>query len=123
MYSLQLQKTEQQPNQVTNAQDIQAFLPTLACSCMDAPFMALMLPPALSAQVSEAVSTARWTAESFGCSNCAKLLYNPVVLNCGHAVCQATCRPWADGSAERACPRCEASIVGSPSICTQVEHG
>ena len=67
-----------------------------------------------------AANSPRWTADNFECSNCAQLLYNPVVLNCGHAVCQETCRPWASSNGERACSQCEATIIGNPSMCTQV---
>ncbi|KAA6425536.1 MAG: E3 ubiquitin- ligase PRT1-like [Trebouxia sp. A1-2] len=66
-----------------------------------------------------AANSPRWTADNFECSNCAQLLYNPVVLNCGHAVCQETCRPWASSNGERACSQCEATIIGNPSMCTQ----
>ncbi|KAL3148974.1 hypothetical protein ABBQ32_001830 [Trebouxia sp. C0010 RCD-2024] len=65
------------------------------------------------------VSASTWTPDYFECTQCSKLLYNPVVLNCGHAVCQATCRPWADGSPDSACPRCKATVVGDPAVCTQ----
>lgn len=66
-----------------------------------------------------------WSKDQFSCSDCCKLLYNPVVLNCGHAVCHATCRPQAPASDDPVCPRCDAPSVGTPAICTQVRtcHG
>ena len=69
----------------------------------------------------KADATSSWTADDFECSMCNQLLYNPVVLNCGHAVCQATCRPWVHGSCEPACPRCKATVVSSPAVCAQVD--
>ena len=68
----------------------------------------------------EAISRQQWTPADFKCSACSKLLFNPVVLNCGHAVCGPTCRPQTNATSDCACPRCEATIIGSPSVCTQV---
>lgn len=86
-----------------------------------------LLPPlqcmhaAVSVQAAKGLEpTLQWTPADFQCCVCSKLLFNPVVLNCGHAVCGDTCRPQADAASERCCPQCEATIVGCPSICTQV---
>lgn len=137
MYSLELQSAKQQSLQVTfflqdqtswclqlhatsNAtQRKKCYIVECSLHCGMQLFSKLFLPTQVSEQ---ATSTSQWTPDSFGCSACDQLLYNPVVLNCGHAVCQPTCRPWVNGTAEPACPRCKATIIGHPSICTQVQY-
>lgn len=65
-------------------------------------------------------ATGHWSKSHFPCIACHKLLYNPVVLNCGHAVCNATCRPVAAPSEDPVCPCCDAPSVKTPAVCTQV---
>ena len=71
-------------------------------------------------QLLDHAATPTWTADNFQCTVCHQLLFNPVALNCGHAVCQATCVPWANSNTEPACPRCEATIIGKSAVCGQV---
>lgn len=65
-------------------------------------------------------ATGHWSKSHFPCIACHKLLYNPVVLNCGHAVCNATCRPVAASPEDPVCPGCDAPSVKTPAVCTQV---
>lgn len=45
--------------------------------------------------------------EDFQCDACGEMLFKPIVLNCGHVVCQVPCR----GDAGDPCPLCRAPSV------------
>ena len=57
----------------------------------------------------------QWLPQHFACDSprCARLLCRPVVLNCGHVVCQLTCL-----SSE--CPCCGMAVRKAPAVCKQL---
>jgi hypothetical protein len=58
----------------------------------------------------------------FDCDACKRLLYRPVVLNCGHVVCMFHCQSASqsnDGGCE--CPACHQVSVHRPSLCKQID--
>lgn len=48
---------------------------------------------------------------------CGKLLLRPVVLNCGHVVCQAPCMRVSPDGAASTCPACGHTVQASVPAC------
>lgn len=88
---------------------------TIDLGCLDAVGAALSRQ-GLWAQ-SVAAKDARWSLADFLCSrpDCAALLRDPAILNCGCAMC-ISCLP----QASEPCPRCGAISVTQPKPCTKV---
>lgn len=73
-------------------------------------------------------SPGAWRPLHFACDSpaCRKLLCRPVVLTCGHSVCQLTCLPsccccgGGEGATAWECPACGMATRQPPAVCKQL---
>lgn len=73
----------------------------------------------------------QWDPSDFTCNNpqCGKLLYQPVVLSCGHVVCRTSCLPdGAHGSSvvpappDVQCPACGTPVIPTSAVCMKLQE-
>ncbi|XP_024037633.1 E3 ubiquitin-protein ligase PRT1 isoform X2 [Citrus clementina] len=63
----------------------------------------------------------RVSVDDLSCAACKKMLFKPVVLNCGHVFCELCLFVPEDGNFK--CPNCQSlQPYGLPSVCLIIEH-